>query len=394
VVVKVQRPGAEAAIMRDLGLLELFSEKAAARPALRDVADLPAIIDHLAGSLRRELDFTVEAGNIERMRSILEPFPRLAVPRIYGEFSTSRLLVMVEIQGIPVLEAPAGPARTEAARQLLESYYQQVLGDGFFHVDPHPGNLLWWNDTVYFLDFGMVGELDAGVREQLLLALLAFSQEDAEFLAEMLISLSGVQTSSVSDLDGLRSDLEDLVADYRHVTLEQLRLGPLMQRMTQIAASHRLCLPAALALAGKAFGQMQLITVTLDPTLDPFAVAADFFRRRLLSEARRLASPKQLAFEAQKLKLRLTRIVEGLERLTGARPGPGLRVDFAGIDRLEQSIRRAGRLVALGLIAATAGLLALGLAMSLGPLSRGPVMVLAALAALLVAALAGSLLQT
>ncbi len=118
----------------------------------------------------------MEAQNIERMRSVLAPFPRLAVPRVYGELSTSRLLVMEEVQGIPLLDAPAGPARAEAAYQLLESYYQQVLGEGFFHADPHPGNLMWWNDTIYFLDLGMVGELEAELREQLLLALLAFAQ--------------------------------------------------------------------------------------------------------------------------------------------------------------------------------------------------------------------------
>ena len=64
---------------------------------------------------------------------------------------------MEEIQGIPIMQAPAGPERIQAARQLLESYYKQMIVDGFFHADPHPGNLMWWKDRVYFLDFGMVG---------------------------------------------------------------------------------------------------------------------------------------------------------------------------------------------------------------------------------------------
>ena len=69
---------------------------------------------------------------------------------------------MQEIQGVPIREAPEGPTRKEAARQLLESYYEQILTDGFFHADPHPGNLMWWKDKIYFLDFGMVGEVGAG----------------------------------------------------------------------------------------------------------------------------------------------------------------------------------------------------------------------------------------
>ncbi|HLG74692.1 MAG TPA: AarF/UbiB family protein [Chloroflexota bacterium] len=360
VVVKVQRPGAEAAITRDLGLLALFSEKAAARPMLNEVVDLPAVIDHLSSSLRRELDFKVEAQNIERMRSVLAPFPRLAVPRVYGELSTSRLLVMEEVQGIPLLDAPAGPARAEAAYQLLESYYQQVLGEGFFHADPHPGNLMWWNDTIYFLDLGMVGELEAELREQLLLALLAFAQEDPEFLAEVLVMLAGGQTMAGFDEQGLRADLAQLVADYRHLTLEELRLGPLIQRMMEISASHQLRLPAGLALAGKAFGQMQLAATSLDPTLDPFAVASRFFRRRILSGVRQLASPRQLAYETQKLKVRLTRLIEGLERVAGARSGPGLRMDIRGTEQLARALQQGTRLVALGLFALTAGLVGLG----------------------------------
>src|SRR5439155_3593345 len=127
VVVKVQRPTAENDILQDLGLLELFASKAASRPAFRRVVDIPAMVEHLSSSLRRELDFRREAGNIRRMAEVLAPFPRLSVPKVYEEYSTARLLVMEEIQGGPVRDAPQGEARTEAARQLLEAYYYQVM---------------------------------------------------------------------------------------------------------------------------------------------------------------------------------------------------------------------------------------------------------------------------
>src|SRR5919202_1966579 len=120
VVVKVQRPSAEAEILQDLGLLEMFAQESAGRPAFRQVVDLPAMIEHLSSALRRELDFRQEAANIERMRSVLEDFPRLEVPGVYGDFSTERLLVMEEIPGGPITPAE-GQARKEAARQLLES---------------------------------------------------------------------------------------------------------------------------------------------------------------------------------------------------------------------------------------------------------------------------------
>src|ERR671915_2456423 len=127
VVVKVQRPTAEQDILQDLGLLEMFAQKAADRPALRRVFDVPAIVEHLSSSLKRELDFRQEAANLRRMQEVLVPFPRLGVPVVYEEYSTSRLLVMQEIQGVPVRDALLSPERKEAARQLLESYYHQVM---------------------------------------------------------------------------------------------------------------------------------------------------------------------------------------------------------------------------------------------------------------------------
>ena len=88
---------------------------------------------------------------------------------------------MEEIQGVAdPRRRPQGPNATEAARQLLESYYAQILTEGFFHADPHPGNLMWWNDKIYFLDFGMVGEIGPEIRENLMLLLMAFWQEDVD----------------------------------------------------------------------------------------------------------------------------------------------------------------------------------------------------------------------
>lgn len=124
VVIKVQRPTAREEIEQDLALLEVFVEKVRKRPALQKVIDMEVVFKQLSMSLHRELDFTQEASNIERMRGILQGYDRLDVPGLHRELSTSRLLVMEEIQGIPIMLAPEGPARTQAARQLLESYYK------------------------------------------------------------------------------------------------------------------------------------------------------------------------------------------------------------------------------------------------------------------------------
>ena len=355
VVVKVQRPTARDEIMRDLGLLELFAEKAANRPALRELIDIPVLASNLAESLRRELDFRQEAANIERMREVLEPYDRLDVPALYSELTTRRLLVMEEVQGVPIRDAPECDERTEAARHLLEAYYRQVLLNGFFHADPHPGNLLWWNGKVYFLDLGMVGEVEPRLRELILLLLLAFLREDAHFLAEVMLMLSDEQAPDVN-MEALEADFAEFIARFRSEgSLGEIDIGGMLEEMADIGARHRIQLPAALALSGKAFGQMQLAVAALDPGLDAFSVISSFLKRGLLERARAAADPQQLFYEGQKLKVRITRLIESVERMTGARPGGRMQVEFIGSREIETAIIRTGRrLIIAGALAAGA----------------------------------------
>jgi ubiquinone biosynthesis protein len=355
VVVKVQRPTARDEIFRDLGLLELFAEKAAGRPALRELIDIPVLASNLAESLRAELDFRQEASNIERMREVLESYVRLDVPRLYGELTTRRLLVMEEIQGVPIREAPECDERTEAARQLLEAYYRQVLLNGFFHADPHPGNLLWWNGKVYFLDLGMVGEVEPRLRELILLLLLAFVREDAHFLAEVMLMLSEEQAPDV-DMEALEADFAEFIARFRaQGGLGDIDIGGMLEEMADIGARHRIQLPAALALSGKAFGQMQLAVAALDPGLDAFSVIGSFLLRGVGERLREASDPQKLFYEAQKLKVRVNRLIESVERMTGARPGGRMQVEFIGSREIEEAITRTGRrLVIAGALTAGA----------------------------------------
>ena len=359
VVAKVQRPGAAEEIERDLGLLALFAEKAEGREALRGLIDVPAVVEHLSSSLRRELDFREEAANIERMRAVLAPYRRLAVPGVHEELSTKRLLVLDEIVGVPLRAAPQGEERRAAARQLLEAFYHQVLTVGFFHADPHPGNLLWADGKIHLLDLGMVGSLEEEPRELLLLLLLAFWREDAGFLSDIVLMLG--DAGADLDFDDLRSDLAGYIERHRVTSFGDVQLGPMLDDLIELTARHGIRLPASLALTGKAFSQMQLAVAELDPALDPFSAIGGFMFRGLRDRVRGALDPQRYIYETQKLKLRATRLVEGLERLTGARPGPGLQIELRGGRSLEDAIRRAGRRIALA-FAGGAALLAAVLA--------------------------------
>jgi predicted unusual protein kinase regulating ubiquinone biosynthesis (AarF/ABC1/UbiB family)/nucleotide-binding universal stress UspA family protein len=354
VVVKVQRPGAREQIMRDLGLLGVFARKTATRPGLRQIVDPAAVVEHLSESLQAELDFRKEAASIERMRGILAPYHRLAVPGVYTDFSTGRLLVMEEVQGGPLSSAPLGEERTEAARQLIESYYKQILTEGFFHADPHPGNMKWWDDKVYFLDFGMVGEIGPDLREGLVLLLLAFWQEDSGFLTETVLGLSGTGPRPDIDIEGLQVEIGSLVSRYRHLPLNELQLGPMLQDVTTVAIRFDVPLPATLILTGKALAQIQHATAELDPDLDVFAVAGRYLARSTFEKMRVIARPQELLYEGQKIRTRVSRLIEALERLVGARSGPNLQVEFKGFEGVEATVRRASRRLSFALAAAGA----------------------------------------
>jgi predicted unusual protein kinase regulating ubiquinone biosynthesis (AarF/ABC1/UbiB family)/nucleotide-binding universal stress UspA family protein len=351
VVVKVQRPSAAGEIERDLSLLQSFAEQVAKRPVLRKVIDVEAVFRQLSESLRRELDFFQEASNIEKMRELLAGYDRLDVPAAYRDLSTSRLLVMQEIRGTPISQAPVGRARTEAARQLLESYYRQIVSEGFFHADPHPGNLMWWQDKIYFLDFGMVGILNAELREHLMWLLSAFWREDARFLTDVTLMLSGPFEGSELNIAALQEQIGALMAKYRKVGLAEMQLGPILLEMSEIALRHGVPLPASLTLLGKALAQVQLATAQLDPDLDPFEVAGTFLTRALMKNVRAKLDPQVVVYEAQKLRMRALRMLETLERVVGARTGQNLEVNFRS-NTIEDTVRRTGRRLALGLIAA------------------------------------------
>lgn len=359
VVVKVQRPTARTEIEQDLALLEMFAQKVGKRHALNQVVDMEAVFKHLSTSLQRELDFRQEIENIGRMHAVLADYDRLAVPSVVRELSTGRLLVMEEIQGVHISKAPDGSERVEAARQLLESFYKQIIVEGFFHADPHPGNLMWWKDRIYLLDFGMVGAVDANVREHLLLLLMALWKEDTVFLSDVVLMMAGSLDRSDLDVPRFQSDIGEMISKYRKAALGDMQIGPILQEMSAIGIRHGVPLPASLTLAAKALAQVQLTTAQLDPKLDPYDVAGKFLMRSMLKRLNAALDPRALVYQSQKLKIRAERVVEAIEHLIGARPGQKLVVNFKA-NSLEDTVRRTGRRLAVGLTAA-ASILASGL---------------------------------
>src|SRR5437867_4425106 len=260
------------------------------------------------------------------------------------------------------VQRPDAKEQIEQDLQLLESFYKQVMVDGFFHADPHPGNLMWQpeEDRLYFLDLGMAGEVGPDMRESMMLLLMAFWQEDVGFLTDVSLMLSGAIDRSDLDVDAFQEEIGALMGKYRGASLKDIQLGPVLQEMTEISLRHGVPLPASLTLTAKALAQMQLAAAQLDPEVDPFDVAGRFLMRSVLKGMGAKTNPKALFHQNQRLKVRFMRLVEASEWLIGARPGQKLEVNFRATT-LAQTIRRAGRRLALAL---TAGAAILGTALT------------------------------
>src|SRR2546423_3743359 len=173
-------------------------------------------------------------------------------------------------------------------------------------------------------------------------------------------------------LEAMKDDFANFIERFRIGSLRDIQIGPMLDGLLQIASRHGLRLPASLALSGKALGQMQMAVTKLDPTLDPFHVMGRFLLRDVGRRLRKQADPQQLYYEAEKIKLRVVRFVEAVERATGARPGQKLQVDFLGAASIEEAIRGTGRRLALS-AGAGSGLVGAAATAAAGTAGRVPV---------------------
>jgi predicted unusual protein kinase regulating ubiquinone biosynthesis (AarF/ABC1/UbiB family) len=227
--------------------------------------------------------------------------------------------------------------------------------DGFFHADPHPGNLMWQpeENKLYFLDLGMAGEVGSELRESMMLLLMAFWQDDVGFLTDVTLMMAGAIDRSDLDVEAFQEEIGTLVAKYQGASIQDIQLGPVLQEMTEISLRYGVPLPASLTLTAKALAQMQLAASQLDPTVDPFDVAGKFLMRSVMTGMGTKLDPKAIFYQVQRLRVRASRVIEAVERLIGARPGQKLEVNFRAAS-LERTVRRAGRRLAIGLVAASA----------------------------------------
>ena len=322
VVVKVQRPNIATQIADDFEVIAQIARFLDEHNEWAKRRRLAAIVEELRQSVMLELDYEREAQNLKAMLRNLEGFDLLYVPQPIENYFTRRVLTMEYVAGTKI--TALGPlARMEMdgarlAEQLFNAYLKQVLVDGLFHADPHPGNLFLTDDGhLVLLDLGMVGRTTPGMQENLLKLLIAISEGKAEQATDVLLKIG--ETAPDCDAPLFRRRIGQVIAEQHGLSIQQINVGRTLLTVNGIAAEHGVYVPSELTLLAKTLLQLDEVGKALDPEFDPNAsirrnvteLMADRMRKQS-TQGSMLSSVLELKDFVAGLPTRLNRIMDAL----------------------------------------------------------------------------------
>ncbi|GBC93188.1 putative protein kinase UbiB [bacterium HR15] len=365
VAIKVQRPGIRELVETDLEILHDLAALAQRTP-LGELYDAEAVAEDIAFTLLNELDFRREGRNAEQFRKNFAHEPQVHIPLIYWDYTTSRMLVMERLHGVKVDDVAALRAAGHDTHQIAldasRLIIKEVLEDGFFHADPHPGNYLVESDgRIGVLDFGMVGTLSEDDRIHLTRLYVAVIRQDAYAILNVFARMGAL--SSRTDRPRLIRATERLIGKYRGRTLKESSFAEFWSDLTEVLRQHHVRLPTNLWLVGKTLAMLEGIGRQLDPDYDLFAVSEPFVRRLArqawlphLSTRDLLEQLDTWRYLMRELPILVMQWLQGVERgkvpveaQIGASPETLDRLD-AMITRLSLSILVAAFIVGLALL--------------------------------------------
>lgn len=273
VAVKVQRPDIRREITADLDSLEEVAGFLDEHTDFGRKYELARLLDQFRASLFHELDYLREAANLDELRRNLAGFPRLIVPEVVSDYSTGRVLTMDYLPGTKITSL-SGAVMTDLdggalAEELFDAYLKQILVDGFFHADPHPGNLLLTHDRkIAILDLGMTGRVQQRMRDQLVHLLAGISEGNGVQTAEAAMSLAVARDESI-DRAGFTSAVEEIVGTAKSRNLADIDMGTIVLQVTRASVEAGLRIPQEMSMIGKALLNLDRVGTVLSPGFDP-----------------------------------------------------------------------------------------------------------------------------
>ena len=356
VVVKVRRPGVVARIEEDLDILQNLAVRASRRWERARDYDLPGIAQEFATSIRAEVDYLREGRNAERFAANFAGTD-VTIPRIFWETTTSRVLTMERMSGIKIDDLlaldNAGIDRKVVAQRGADTVLKMIFDDRFFHADPHPGNMFVQGDaTIALIDFGMVGEIDEGLQEQLTDFLVAFTRGDAAGLGDALVGLSVRKESA--DRDRLRAPLTAFVALYHGRSLGEISMSKLLTQLLDVLREQHLQLPAQVAALFKVLIMVEGMGARLDPEFDLVKALTPYSTHLVQQRLSPRAVAKRLAGASADAGALLIELPGTMRRLLEGMDSTGVQVHLraAELEPLVGRAERVGNRLVAGMVAA------------------------------------------
>lgn len=282
VAVKVQRPGALQMVVRDLEILRDLTALAEKRWVWVKQYQIARLVEEFASSMRAELDYTQEGRNAEKIALQFQNDETVCIPRIFWQYTSSRVMTMEYVRGISLSHQEELVAKgydlKETAEKLVESMLHQIFIEGFFHADPHPGNLLVRKDgSLAYLDFGMVGRLSEEMKDHLSSLIIALMRKNTDSMVRAVLRLGMMPEDG--DIRELRRDLDSLREQYYNIPFSEISMGTALNDLFSVAQRHKVMIPPDLTLLGKALLTMEGVIEKLDPTLSIIDMAEPFGRK-------------------------------------------------------------------------------------------------------------------
>jgi predicted unusual protein kinase regulating ubiquinone biosynthesis (AarF/ABC1/UbiB family) len=357
VAVKVQRPGIRDAMLEDLDALDEIAEFLDNHTAAGKRYDFCQMLDQFRKSLLRELDYRLEASNLTTIGQHLQSFEHIVVPEPIADYVTSRVLTMQYVHGKKITDL--NPlARMEfdgdaLAEELFRAYLQQILVDGFFHADPHPGNVFLTDDyRIALIDLGMVGKIMPGLQEQLLQLLLSIAEGRGDDAADIAIRI-GDRKEDFAEKE-FKHAIAEIVAKQQGATVEQMQVGRLVLEVTHASGENGVRVPAELTMLGKTLLNLDQVGRTIAPDFDPNASirrnAAQIMQQRLMKSL----SPGNLFSGVLELKDLVQRLPARLNKIIDAIANNEMKISVDAIDEktLVVGFQKVANRITVGLIIA------------------------------------------
>jgi ubiquinone biosynthesis protein len=357
VVVKVQRPDIREKIIKDLSALMEVAEFLDYNTELGRKYEFSRTVEELRHSLINELDYREEARSLSLLEKNLREFDRIIIPLPVADYTTARVLTMEHIKGKKITAiSPLRHLEIDGytlADQIFGAYLKQILVDGFFHADPHPGNVfLTQDDHIALIDLGMVGRVTPRIQSRLLQFILAVGHGRADAAARIAFQM-GEPREGVQEVEFIRK-VSDLVGRHQQAVLGEINVGRTILEIKRMAGACRISVPAEMTMIGKALLNLDQIGHTLAPNFDPNAsirrYASRITRRRLtasISPGTLFSSLLEMKEVVEQLPSRLNTILDRL-----AKNEIEFKVDAIDERRLLEGLQKIANRIAVGLILA------------------------------------------